>query len=219
MSKLSRAIRAVVTTSRQKRARYLRALSSLGDHVMALRHEFLQCQGALLGAIRHDPPSLFVEHLAQTQERMTDLKRRLEGVLARVERRRLEAGTRVTRHTQHHIESMHDLERRHRRSTQGADTLLADIDQLILLTRHLAEGGNRHTAAEILAEVAGHYAPAPSSRSPSLTYHEGPVRHAGRGLIVEPIPASEWERHASAAGRLDWSFVGHEAASPANNSH
>lgn len=70
MRKLSRAIRAMATTSRQKRVRYLRTISSLGDQVMALRHEFLQCQGALLAAIWHAPPSLLAENLAQTQHRI-----------------------------------------------------------------------------------------------------------------------------------------------------
>ncbi|SEL73320.1 hypothetical protein [Halomonas daqiaonensis] len=204
MSKLRRAVRSVATTSRQKRARYQRAISSLGDQVMVLRHEFLQCQGSLLAAIWHDPPSLFTEHLGQTQDRLSRLKQRLKGVLAQAEHRRREAEKRGPRRTPHHVETLHDLEYHHRRSTKGADTLLADIDQLILLTRHLANGGDRNIAADILSGVAGHYAPSPPPHSTYLPYHERPFHRSGHGLIVEPIPESEWEHHASAAGRLEW---------------
>jgi hypothetical protein len=168
---------------------------------MMIRHEFLQCQGALLSAIWHDPPSLFSEHLSQADERLQAIQHRLTQIFDRLERRRSEAHKSFGRHSTRHVSIMDDLTSVESRWRKSAELLHSDIQRVMLIIRSLSEGGDRHAAESILAEVAEHYAPKPRR---SADHAGGFTHQAAHGFVVEVIPESEWERHAVEAGKLDW---------------
>ncbi|MDN3557834.1 hypothetical protein [Halomonas maura] len=185
-----------ITTPRQKRMQYHRSLDRLNDRVMTLRHEFLQCQGALLAALWRDPPSLLKEHLAETLGRLSHKERHLTRLLESTEQRRLAVHRRRWASTRYR-RAVEQLEQLYATRGQEARGLLADIGRLMTLTRELAQGGRREQAIAALGEVASHYTPGLSPSRPWWPFQTGPVHRPGFGFVVETIPKSEWERHAA----------------------
>jgi DNA repair exonuclease SbcCD ATPase subunit len=197
MRHLRSSLRQAFTTSKQKGVRYHRALGQLNDRVMHLRHEFLQCQGALLAAIRHDPPRLFKEHLEDTLERLSAKRGQITRLLELTRQHRDDLQRRRGSSTDHR----YDMEQREQLYTsycQEAELLLGDIERLMTLTRYLADGGRREEAISILEEVASHYAPELTAKRPLEVSTAEPVRRSGFGFLVEAIPQSEWERYVAA---------------------
>lgn len=188
MSRLQKIANRLGLSRRKPRNHYHEASVELSEQLILLRHLFLQCQGELVAALRHDPPSRLADRLERINGRLVQKQEQLARLVQRTRHRQSRAGCSAARRNAAEKAAVAHIDAAFRESLSRADALLDDIGRLQMLIRYLARGGSRDKALSILDHSGRHFAPSydftPSQRSQGI-----------KGMLVEPIPEAEWQRH------------------------